>query len=139
MVSNPSPKKPQQQQSSLLSFFNKKPSGSIIEKEATTAQLAVKETASKPVKHDQQKQAVDTKKPSMDAMDVDEANTKEEDDSEDDAPLVSKLVYTPRHYIHRAVELKDCYIEYRVAVASELATNFQTRNRMMISLWLLKW
>lgn len=94
MASNSS-KKPQQQ-SSLLSFFNKKPSENIIEKEVTIEQLAVKETASKPVKHHHQ-QAPLEKKPSnlndQDSMDVGQKtqdDKNEEDD--DDAPLVSKMV-----------------------------------------------
>ncbi|KAL7314276.1 DNA mismatch repair protein msh6 [Mucor circinelloides] len=129
MVSNPSPKKPQQQQSSLLSFFSKKPSGSIIEKEATTAQLAVKETASKPVKHDQQKQAVDTKKPSMDAMDVDEANTKEEDDSEDDAPLVSKLGRSRKRISYK---LSDSESDDDKPVVAKVVNPFAQKKRRLV-------
>lgn len=94
MASNSSKKS--QQQSSLLSFFNKKPSESIIEKEVMTEQLAVKETASKPVKHHQQ--APLGKKPSTsndhDSMDVDHKTQdgKDEDDDDDDTPLFSKAV-----------------------------------------------
>lgn len=93
MASNSS-KKPQQQ-SSLLSFFNKKPSESIIEKEITAEQLAVKETASKPVKHHQQ--APLGKKPSTsndhDSMDVDHKTQDDQDEEEDDdTPLFSKAV-----------------------------------------------
>ncbi|EPB93010.1 hypothetical protein HMPREF1544_00084 [Mucor circinelloides 1006PhL] len=129
MVSNPSAKKPQQQQSSLLSFFNKKPSGSIIEKEVTTAQLAVKETASKPVKHDQHKQAVDTKKPSMDAMDVDEANTKEEDDSEDDAPLVSKLGRSRKRISYK---LSDSESDDDKPVVAKVVNPFAQKKRRLV-------
>lgn len=104
MAPNPSPKKPQQQQSSLLSFFRKKPSQSVIENEVMAEQLAVKETASKPVKLDETKQTTSSasspvaktmaepSKPTADAMEIDESIQMIDDDSEDETPIVSKSV-----------------------------------------------
>lgn len=104
MAPNPSPKKPQQQQSSLLSFFRKKPSQSVIENEVMAEQLAVKETASKPVKLDETKQTTSSasspvaktmaepSKSTADAMEIDESIQMIDDDSEDETPIVSKSV-----------------------------------------------
>ncbi|KAL9544155.1 hypothetical protein MBANPS3_007766 [Mucor bainieri] len=108
MAPNPPSKKApsSSQQSSLLNFFAKKPSQSVVaQKEVTTQQLAVKETtAPKPVKPDETKQTsppammtkntTQTNKPkaASEAMEVDESiQYIQDDDSDEDVPLTSKL------------------------------------------------
>lgn len=76
--------------------------------------LAVKETAPKPVKPELSKQAAapspattknpaETSQTTADAMELDEAIQKSEDDSEDDVPLASKSVTC--HGIRRFTEM----------------------------------
>ncbi|KAK4509250.1 Histone deacetylase hda1 [Mucor velutinosus] len=140
MAPNPSLKRPQQQQSSLLSFFAKKPSESVIEKEVMTEQLAVKETAPKPVKPDQTKQAssaspsmakntAHSSKPTADAMEIDEAIQENEDDSEDDSPLVSRL---GRNRKRVSYKLSDSEPEDGVPAAEKVVNPFAQKKRRLV-------
>ncbi|GAN01573.1 DNA mismatch repair protein Msh6 [Mucor ambiguus] len=141
MAPNPSSKKPPQQQSSLLSFFAKKPSQNVIGNEVMTEQLAVKKPASKPVKSDDDKQAPSSAlpsvkksttqptKPTEDAMEIDEAIQKSEDDSEDNVPLALQL---GRNRKRVSYKLPDSDSEDEKLEAAKVVNPFAQKKRRLI-------